>query len=356
MKKILSLILAIVMMFSLATAAFAANPQDLVYDRDATLKASFVKYGNITVKSGVTLTIDRNSGFEIAGNIIVEEGGKIICNGTGSGDFNFSMCSKDAVISGMDLYFKYRTDNGIEVRRVTNGYAAIAALDCWSWDGGWNPSFKWDASVQGWCMTMDTNINLSDEPAYHSERDMDVANRFADRLNALGLFKGDGTGYALTREGSRLEALVMLIRLLGKEETALSGSWKHPFTDVPEWADKYVGYAYETGLTKGVSETQFGTGTASAQMYFTFILRTLGKTDDGDFKVYDHAFEPIGETDICSTKNDVYEISTRTFWRADMVVSSYRALRARTATGRTLAEKLISEGVFTSEAYQAATR
>ena len=45
----------------------------------------------------------------------------------------------------------------------------------------------------------------------------------------------------------------MLTRLLGAEKTALAGNWKHPFTDVPQWADKYVGWLYQNGLTKGVS-------------------------------------------------------------------------------------------------------
>ena len=57
---------------------------------------------------------------------------------------------------------------------------------------------------------------------------------------------------------TRAEASVMLTRLLGAEKTALAGNWKHPFTDVPQWADKYVGWLYQNGLTKGVSATLYG--------------------------------------------------------------------------------------------------
>ena len=354
MKKLISIILFAVMLFSLCTAVFAAD-QDLIYDHDATLNASFVKYRNITVKSGVTLTIDKSSGFEITGDILVEEGGKIICNGVGNGDFNFTMCKQDAVVSGMELYFKFKSGSSVEVRRVTNGYAAIAAMDCWDFAGGWCPSFKWDASVQGWCLTLATNENLSDAPIYHSERDMGTAELLAGRLNQLNLFKGSDKGYELSREGSRVEALVMLIRLLGKEETALSGDWTHPFTDVPAWADKYVGYAYESGLTQGSGATTFGTGKANAQMYFTFVLRALGKTDAGEYKVYDHAFELMGETGILSTENDSYEVCSHPFWRADMAVISYRALSAQTADGKQLSQKLIADGVFTASDFSAAT-
>ena len=356
MKKLISIVLLFAVIFTLSTTAFAAAPQDLVYEKDTTLKASFVKYGNITVKSGVTLTIDKSSGFEIMGNITVEEGAKIICNGEGPGMFNFCMIGKDSSITGMDIYYKYKGESGTEVRRVSGGYAAVAALDFWDWGNGWSPSFAWDESVQGWCLTMETNVNLSDEPVYHTERDMDIAEQFADSLYALRLFKGGDTGYELSRAGSRVEALVMLIRLLGKEETALSGNWTHPFTDVPAWANKYIGYAYETGLTKGINATQFGTGPASAQMYFTFVLRALGKQDTGDYSVYDHAFELIGASGILSKENEPYEICTRAFWRADMVVVSYRALKAQTASGKMLWEDLAQAGVFTADEFNAVIR
>lgn len=118
-----------------------------------------------------------------------------------------------------------------------------------------------------------------------SERDLVRETEAALRLKALGLFQGVGTNpdgstnFDLARAPSRTEALVMLIRLLGKDAEANGGSWKHPFTDVPRWANEEVGYAYEKGLTKGSSATEFGVGTASAQMYLTFVLRALGYSD-----------------------------------------------------------------------------
>ena len=62
----------------------------------------------------------------------------------------------------------------------------------------------------------------------------------AQMLYDLGLFKGTDKGFALEKSMTRAEASVMLTRLLGAEKTALAGNWKHPFTDVPQWADKYV--------------------------------------------------------------------------------------------------------------------
>ena len=64
----------------------------------------------------------------------------------------------------------------------------------------------------------------------------------ADRLYNLGLFKGTGTDaagepvYDLDRALTRSEAVTMLVRLMGREQEALGGSWQTPFTDVAAWA------------------------------------------------------------------------------------------------------------------------
>ena len=102
-------------------------------------------------------------------------------------------------------------------------------------------------------------------PSAFAYRDITLEQELATDLKSLSLFKGvSDTDFDLDRAPTRTEAVVMLIRVLGKEAEALNGSWSHPFTDVSPWADKYVGYAYEKGLAKGVSETQFGSGNATA--------------------------------------------------------------------------------------------
>ena len=69
-------------------------------------------------------------------------------------------------------------------------------------------------------------------PAYAANPD--EANGKAAALKQLGLFKGvSDTDFALDRAPTRTEALIMLIRAMGKESEALGGSWSHPFTDVP---------------------------------------------------------------------------------------------------------------------------
>lgn len=183
--------------------------------------------------------------------------------------------------------------------------------------------------------------------------DLNEADAKAAALDKLGLYQGVSateTNYDSGRAPTRVEALVMLIRILGKDTEALSGSGSHPFSDVPAWADKYVGYAYEKGLTKGVSAEKFGTDNASASMYLTFLLRALGYSDaSGDF-TYDRPFTLAKAAGILPAGVD-----TASFKRGDVALISWAALDADVKGGTTqLAKRLIADGVFTSEAYAAA--
>ena len=76
----------------------------------------------------------------------------------------------------------------------------------------------------------------------------------AENLNKLDLIHGSDLGYELERAPNRIEGIVLYIRLLGKDDEAINGNWTHPFTDVPLWADQYIGYAFENGIINGISE------------------------------------------------------------------------------------------------------
>lgn len=183
--------------------------------------------------------------------------------------------------------------------------------------------------------------------------DLNEADAKAAALDKLGLYQGVSateTNYDSGRAPTRVEALVMLIRILGKDQEALSESGSHPFSDVPAWADKYVGYAYEKGLTKGVSAEKFGTDNASASMYLTFVLRALGYSDaSGDF-TYDKPFPLAKAAGVLPAGVD-----TVNFKRGDVALISWAALDADVKGGTTqLTKRLIADGVFTGEAYAAA--
>ena len=68
----------------------------------------------------------------------------------------------------------------------------------------------------------------------------------AEELSAIDVFRGTDTGFELDRAPKRSEAAVMLVRLYGAEEEALSlyeaGLIAHPFEDVSGWAAPYLAW------------------------------------------------------------------------------------------------------------------
>lgn len=175
-------------------------------------------------------------------------------------------------------------------------------------------------------------------------RDLSAAEDIASSLRDAGLFKGTQNGFELDRPATRQEALLMLIRLLGLEDEASACTEECPFTDVSAWWKPYIAYAYKMGYTTGsVFDTEkgiylFGTGTADAKMYCTFVLRALGYSDrNGDFS-YSAAVDFARSVGIIPQEAD-----TADFLRADVVYVSYAALSAEVSGGGTLGEKL---GVF----------
>ena len=169
------------------------------------------------------------------------------------------------------------------------------------------------------------------------------ANQAARELYEMGLFQGTGTNadgtpnFALDRTMTRAEAVTMLVRLLGKEAEAKAGTWTTPFTDVAAWAVPYVGYAYENGLTKGVSATAFGGGdTVTATQYLTFVLRALGYDSGSDFR-WDAAWELSDKLGFTSGQY----AAGGDFLRGDAAIVSNNALAVkRKDSGTTLRETL----------------
>ncbi|MDO4539806.1 MAG: transglutaminase domain-containing protein [Syntrophomonadaceae bacterium] len=189
-------------------------------------------------------------------------------------------------------------------------------------------------------------------PADNGDGDLTIPQQRAEALNQLGLFQGTDNGFELGRAPTRIEALIMLIRLLGQEDVALGGSFTHPFTDVPAWADAYAGYAWENGLTKGVSDTLLDASSPSGgEQYMTFVLRALGYSDaEGDFS-WDNPYKLAADVGLLSSP-----VYYNNFLRADVAVISYDALQACfKGSEQMLAEKLIEQGVFSAGQFTAAT-
>lgn len=172
----------------------------------------------------------------------------------------------------------------------------------------------------------------------------------ADCLHRVGLFNGTDSGYELDRQPTRAEAAVMLVRVLGLEAEAKETICSHPFTDVPSWADPYVGMLYSKGMAKGVSDTSFGAGSyANTKTYATFILRSLGykdsvekPTETPDFS-YDSSVQKLVDLGVLTGMDRT--VYTESFARNDMVLISYRALFAK-LNGK---KQTLQESVFAAK-------
>jgi len=157
------------------------------------------------------------------------------------------------------------------------------------------------------------------------------ATEAAETLYELGLFRGTGTNpdgtpiFDLDKPPTRNQAVIMLVRLLGKEQEALSGNWNLPFTDVPKdsTAYPYIGYAYANGLTNGTSATTYsGTNPIKSNQYIAFVLRSLGYTSGRDFQVGTSwkLANDIGLT------NGEYDNNPASFTRGDVALISCQSL------------------------------
>lgn len=167
----------------------------------------------------------------------------------------------------------------------------------------------------------------------------------ADSLHAMDLFSGTENGYELDRAPTRAEAAVMLVRLLGGEKDATANTYETPFTDVPTWAAPYVGWLYHNNLTAGATETTYDTeGACTAQMYATFLMRSLGYTDTGDNAdfSYSNSLTFAKEKGVV----DDFNCDPENFLRDDVVAMSYTALATQPKDGKndTLLDQLVASG------------
>ena len=204
------------------------------------------------------------------------------------------------------------------------------------------------------CVPAFATGDLLISPAPTASAARPTAGGAADALYALGLVGGYGknadgsVNFALGDKLTRAQAFVLVVRFVGAEKDATLSVQSHPFTDVPAWANPYIGYVYANGITKGVSETRFDPDTpVSEAAFLTIMLRVLGYNDGaGDFK-WDDPYTLAQSVGIVDAKAD-------TFNRGSAFVICYRALTATVKSGNSIAEQLIAKGVFTKEAYDKA--
>ena len=182
----------------------------------------------------------------------------------------------------------------------------------------------------------------------------------AAALKALHLFKGTFTGYGegfdLEAAPTRLQALIMFIRVLGEEDQALAWSGTTPFQDIQpgSQSEKYVGYAYEKGYTNGYTAASFKpAGAVNAYQYTEFVLRAMGysSAENTDLSTTLTRAVAVGVL----TNNEAAALQRETFLRAQLVYISYYALEASLPEDDwTLADELMDLGIFTSREWRQA--
>ena len=172
-----------------------------------------------------------------------------------------------------------------------------------------------------------------------------------ETLETLGLVRGTGSGFEPERNATRAEAAVMLLRLLGKERAAESAAIVSPFSD-SGWADAYLGYAYDRGLVRGLSDTSFGSGSSvSARDYVTMTLRALGYADGVDFTWQGSLIFADG---LGLTNGEYSARPDDAFLREDMALVSYTALTLKQkGSDLRLIEQLWLDGAVSAEAVKA---
>lgn len=164
-------------------------------------------------------------------------------------------------------------------------------------------------------------------------------NQLAGALKTMGLFRGSDTGYGagydLEKAPTRIQGLILFLRLIGEEEAALSSTSPCPFVDLPAWCRPYGAYAYEKGYTKGISATEFGPNLElRSTEYVTFLLRALGYYDSGESSdfTWDSALT-FGLQLGLLTPREHKMLTEEPFLRAQTAYLSYYALDAKLKTG-----------------------
>lgn len=187
----------------------------------------------------------------------------------------------------------------------------------------------------------------------------------ADTLASLGLLTKGSKGYELDRPGTKLDAAVLLVRLLGKEKEALAQNLPHTYSDVPTWASPYVGYLVSQGYLQANQQTKFAPNLKfDAKSYAAMLLRGLNyRVEEGDY-TSTNALDVAVKVGLL-TDQEKQAILRQGFMRDEFILMSYNALKTKmkvsassdinvngtvNANDKRLIDSLVDSGVITGEA------
>lgn len=147
----------------------------------------------------------------------------------------------------------------------------------------------------------------------------------AEKLKELGLLKGTGYGFALDKLSTRAEALTMVLRLVGEEETATIKTEDEPiFIDVAikHWAYNNINYGAKKGYIEGTGESKFSPDREIKEKEFIkILLSAMGHKDITLENVYNKAIElGVITKKLAEAKNE------KEFLRGRMIDISYGSI------------------------------
>ena len=185
-----------------------------------------------------------------------------------------------------------------------------------------------------------------------------IAPSLADALLELGLFVGTGVDangtptFELSRSLTRMEALTLVIRLMGLEESALSYVGSNPFDDTPDWGSSIAAFAYNEGITAGIGDGLFAPDRMVTHHEFvTFLLRVLGYSElNGDF-LFELSLDKAVNVDLFSENQRNIQAGTDQYLRSDTVLNMVNALLTNTkGSNANLIDALVADNVISGEA------
>jgi len=149
-----------------------------------------------------------------------------------------------------------------------------------------------------------------------------------------------------------MEALALVIRLMGLEESALAFTGHNPFGDTPDWGLRIAAFAYNEGITAGIGDGIFAPDRLVTLQEFTaFLLRVLGYSEmNGDF-LFEYALDKTVAVGLYSeSQRDIQEGSEQ-YLRSDVVLNMVNALLANTKDSNTsLLDTLVADNVICGQA------
>jgi polygalacturonase len=183
------------------------------------------------------------------------------------------------------------------------------------------------------CVFWQTYIyGKNDTSEFYTNKSLEMSSVI--RLKELDVLQVTEQGFKLEDKTTRLEALVVLIRLLGKEKaTDVYSNIKCKYSDVPEWGIKYVNYAFENNLLKGISDNAFGSRNhISSKEFIVLLLRTLGYSEDAKDFSLGTAIEKSSLLGLITRKERSF-YNTEMLTKGSLAVLSSRAIDTKIKSG-----------------------